>query len=73
VKTGVQKIGKSLKTLDSGFRRNDGKKTQIDSFTPSPFSGGKSGMVYPFYLQSSPPFEREAGRDFRKGAFITVN
>jgi hypothetical protein len=25
VKTGVQKIHNELKTLDSGFRRNDGK------------------------------------------------
>jgi len=41
VKNGVQEIGKALKTLDSGFRRNDGEKTQIDFFTPSPFQGGK--------------------------------
>jgi hypothetical protein len=39
VETGVQEIGKALKTLDSGFRRNDVKKTQIDFFTPSPFAG----------------------------------
>jgi hypothetical protein len=31
-----QEIGKPLKTLDSGFRRNDGEKTQIDFFTTSP-------------------------------------
>jgi hypothetical protein len=39
VKTGVQEIGKALKKLDSGFRRNDVKKTQIDFFTPSPVKG----------------------------------
>jgi len=27
VKTGVQRISNDLKTLDSGFRRNDGKRT----------------------------------------------
>jgi hypothetical protein len=37
----VQEIGKPLKTLDSGFRRNDGEKTQIDFFTPSPCQEGK--------------------------------
>jgi hypothetical protein len=37
VKTGVQLIRKALKTLDSGFRRNDVKKSQINFFTPSPF------------------------------------
>jgi hypothetical protein len=41
VKTGVQEIAKALKTLDSGFRRNDVKKDQIDFFTPSPFQRGK--------------------------------
>jgi len=35
VKTGVQEIAKALKTLDSGFRRNDMKKNEIDFFTPS--------------------------------------
>jgi hypothetical protein len=35
VKTGVQSVRKALKTLDSGFRRNDAKKNQIDFFTPS--------------------------------------
>jgi hypothetical protein len=46
VKTGVQSIVKALKTLDSGFRRNDVKKNQIDLFTASLFSqggGGKGG------------------------------
>ena len=38
-KPGSQEIGKSLKTLDSGFRRNDEKQTQIDFFTPSPLRG----------------------------------
>jgi hypothetical protein len=34
----------ALKTLDSGFRRNDVKKNQIDFFTPSPLEGeGKGG------------------------------
>jgi hypothetical protein len=36
VKTGVQSIAKAVKTLDSGFRRNDVKKNQIDIFTPPP-------------------------------------
>ena len=35
MKTGVQSVRKALKTLDSGFRRNDVKKNQIDFFTPS--------------------------------------
>jgi hypothetical protein len=35
VKTGVQKIRKALKELDSGFRRNDMKKNQINFFTAS--------------------------------------
>ena len=35
MKTGVQAVLKGLKILDSGFRRNDGKKTQADFFTPS--------------------------------------
>jgi hypothetical protein len=35
VKTGVQSIAKVLKTLDSGFRRNDVKKNEINFFTPS--------------------------------------
>ncbi|HEX7371426.1 MAG TPA: hypothetical protein VF372_01320, partial [Thermodesulfobacteriota bacterium] len=35
VKTGVQSVRKALKTLDSGFRRNDAKRNQIDFFTPS--------------------------------------
>jgi hypothetical protein len=41
VKTGVQKIRKALKELDSGFRRNDLKKNQIDFFTAS---GGQGGI-----------------------------
>jgi hypothetical protein len=42
VKTGVQSIAKALKTLDSGFRRNDVKKNRTDFFTPYPlWSGGK--------------------------------
>jgi hypothetical protein len=50
VKTGVQEIGKALKKLDSGFRRNDVKKTQIDFFTPSPlraitFAGNNDGFI----------------------------
>ena len=40
VQTGVQEIAKALKTLDSGFRRNDTKKNEIDFFTPSPSSAG---------------------------------
>jgi hypothetical protein len=39
VKTGVQSIAKAVKTLDSGFRRNDVKKNQIVFFTPSPIKG----------------------------------
>jgi hypothetical protein len=45
MKTGIQSIAKGLKTLDSGFRRNDVKKSQIDFFTPSPIEGeGKVGF-----------------------------
>jgi hypothetical protein len=33
--TGVQAILKASKILDSGFRRNDGKKTDPDFFTVS--------------------------------------
>jgi len=39
VKTGVQAVLKGLKILDSGFRRNDGKKTQANFFTPSGWQG----------------------------------
>jgi hypothetical protein len=35
VKTGVQLVLKGLKILDSGLRRNDGKKSQADFFTTS--------------------------------------
>jgi len=35
MKTGDQEIAKTLKNLDSGFRRNDVKREQIDFFTPS--------------------------------------
>jgi hypothetical protein len=35
VETGVQGILNGLKILDSGFRRNDGEKTQADFFTAS--------------------------------------
>jgi len=35
VKTGVQAVLKDLKILDSGLRRNDGKKPQANFFTPS--------------------------------------
>jgi len=35
MKTGVQEVRKALKTLDSGFRRNDVKKNEIGFFTPS--------------------------------------
>jgi hypothetical protein len=65
VKTGVQEIGKPLKTLDSGFRRNDGEKTQSDFFTPSPLQRGKerdpSAKVGRRDLL---PLKREDGRDF---------
>jgi hypothetical protein len=44
MKTGVQEIGKVLKTLDSGFRRNDGEKTQIVFFTPFLGKGGRGGL-----------------------------
>jgi hypothetical protein len=43
VKTGVQKIRKALKELDSGFRRNDNmKKNQINFFTAS---GERRGIL----------------------------
>jgi alcohol dehydrogenase class IV len=46
VKTGVQHVRNALKTLDSGFRRNDVKKNQIDFFTPSPSRGkGREGVI----------------------------
>jgi hypothetical protein len=41
VKTGVQEVSKELKILDSGLRRNDGKRTQINFSTPS---GGQGGI-----------------------------
>jgi hypothetical protein len=34
VKTGVQSVRNTPKTLDSGFRRNDVKKKRVDFFTP---------------------------------------
>jgi hypothetical protein len=42
VKTGVQAILNGLKILDSGFRRNDGKKMQAHFFTAS---GGMAGFL----------------------------
>ena len=39
VKTGVQSVRNVLKTLDSGFRRNDVKRNQIYFFTASPSKG----------------------------------
>jgi hypothetical protein len=35
VKAGVQAVLKALKILDSGFRWNDGKKTEPDLFAAS--------------------------------------
>jgi hypothetical protein len=55
VKTGVQSIRKALKTLDSGFRRNDVKKSQINFFTPSPLKG--EGIFLFQYVH--PPRARE--------------
>jgi hypothetical protein len=46
VKTGVQEIAKAVKKLDSGFCRNDVKKTQIDFFTSSPVKG--AGILFSF-------------------------
>jgi len=54
VKTGVQAIGKALKTLDSGFRRNDEKKKRTDFFTPSPVRGG--GLEGEVQLEPSAPW-----------------
>jgi len=49
VKTGVQSIAKALKTLDSGFRRNDVKKNRTDYFTPSLVKRGQGEISgYPF-------------------------
>jgi hypothetical protein len=49
VKTGVQEIWNALQRLDSGFRRNDVKKTKIDFFTSSPLGGGglEGGEISP--------------------------
>ena len=44
MKTGVQSVRKALKTLDSGFRRNDAKRNQIDFFTPS--GRARVGVIY---------------------------
>jgi len=41
VKTGVQSVLNALKTLDSGFRRNDVKKNKADFFTSSLFQRGR--------------------------------
>ena len=43
MKTGVQEIFKASEILDSGFRRNDKKKTEPDFFTASGGQGGISG------------------------------
>ena len=50
MKTGVQSIAKGLKTLDSGFRRNDVKKNEINFFTPSGRDrvGAKMGFFHSF-------------------------
>jgi len=63
VKTGVQEIGKALKTLDSGFRRNDLKKTQIDFFTPSPIEGEGISSCISIYLPSPLAGEGRVRRD----------
>jgi hypothetical protein len=47
VKTGVQEIGKALKTLDSGFRRNDEKKKRTNFFTPSSLRGERGAERSP--------------------------
>jgi hypothetical protein len=49
VKTGVQRIAKALKTLDSGFRRNDGKEPNR-FFHTFPSRGGNF-----FFNQHLPP------------------
>jgi hypothetical protein len=46
VKTGVQSIAKTLKTLDSGFRRNDVKKNRTDFFTASPVKGEGISLLF---------------------------
>jgi hypothetical protein len=51
VKTGVQEIVKAWKILDSGFRRNDRKKTEPDFFTAS---GGYRGICFKS-LRKNPP------------------
>jgi len=38
-----------LKTLDSGFRRNDVKKNEINFFTPS--GKGRVGVILGFFPQ----------------------
>jgi len=44
VKTGVQSVPKILKALDSGFRRNDVKNSQINFFTPSGLEWGEEKL-----------------------------
>jgi len=46
VKTGVRSVRKALKTLDSGFRRNDVEKNQIDFLTPSGLDMSLSATRY---------------------------
>jgi hypothetical protein len=46
VKTGVQAVFKASKILDSGFRRNDGKKTEPNFFTASGGGEEEKGQVF---------------------------
>jgi hypothetical protein len=48
VKTGVQAVLKALKILDSGFRRNDRKRAEPDSFTASGGAGEISEDIFQF-------------------------
>ncbi len=44
MKTGVQAVLKGMKILDSGFRRNDGEKTQANFFTA--WGEGRVGVMF---------------------------
>ena len=68
MKTGVQSVRKALKTLDSGFRRNDVEKNQIDFFTPSPSRG--EGL--PCGVSSGTP-QGKGGGDVTFITFVLAN
>jgi hypothetical protein len=74
VKTGVQSIAKTLKTLDSGFRRNDVKKNRTDFFTPSLFQRGKKrNLLWKAFRKALLPLKKGGRKGFMSPHFKKLN